>query len=185
MANQENPIKATIIGDSVVVWDFEQATKLYNMGFFGKPIGVSKAKPGEPVIHPLHLSYFDALYLLEHGKICIEADQGEIDKSQFEKLVKKHHKHFQDKYIVYKDLRKKGYIPRAGMKFGVDFVVYEKGPGIDHSPFMVHIEHDQHVIDPVHLLRAGRLATSVKKKFVTATVSKGIPKYYVFNRYKP
>ncbi len=183
--NKMNKIKSYIIGNNVVIWDYNDATKIYNMGFFGKPIGIGKVKPGDILLYPLQLSLFDALYLLEREKIEIYKDGEIINKTEFLEFADKNYNRFYEKYIVYEDLRKKGYIPRAGMKFGVDFVVYKKGPGIDHSPFMVHIEHDHLVIDPILLLRAGRLATSVKKKFITAIVSKGYPKYYVFNRFKP
>ena len=178
-------IDAYIVSNSVVIWDYKDATTVYNLGFFGKPIGIGKVKPGDILLYPLQLSLFDALYLLERNKIRILKENKELTREEFIEFGNQNYKRFEEKYIVYEDLRKKGYIPRAGMKFGVDFVVYKKGPGIDHSPFMVHIEHDHLVIDPILLLRAGRLATSVKKKFITAIVSKGYPKYYVFNRFKP
>jgi len=72
-------------------------------------------------------------------------------------------------YNVYRDLREKGYVVRSGLKFGADFAVYEKGPGIDHAPYLVHVLSIDETLNPVELVRAGRLSHSVRKKFIIAT----------------
>jgi len=87
--------------------------------------------------------------------------------------------------LVYKHLREKGYVIRPGLKFGVDFAVYLKGPGLEHSPYMVQIIERDGKLDPIELVRAGRLATTVRKNFVIASIIKKKPHFFVFNRYKP
>ena len=90
-------------------------------------------------------------------------------------------KEFEDKYLVYKDLRNRGYIVRPGLKFGADFGVYQHGPGIDHAPFIVHALPKGTTINPIETVRAGRLATTVRKKFIIATISpSGNVNYLIF-----
>ncbi len=93
---------------------------------------------------------------------------------------------FTQAYQVYKDLRNKAYIVTPGIKFGADFAVYEHGPGIDHAPFIVSVETPQSVMGPFEVVRAGRLATTVRKQFILAIPEKNSEKirYLVFSWFK-
>ncbi|MFW5895624.1 MAG: tRNA-intron lyase, partial [archaeon] len=70
-----------------------------------------------------------------------------------------------------------------GLKFGADFVCYKKGPGLEHSPFIVHVFPHNRKISAVDMVRSGRLATSVRKKFVIANPQ--TKTYYFFEWFKP
>ena len=59
-----------------------------------------------------------------------------------------------------------------GIKFGCDFAVYIKGPGIDHAPYLVQVMKSADKITATGVVLAGRLATTVKKKFIIAVVEK-------------
>ena len=74
---------------------------------------------------------------------------------------------------VYYALRKKGYVVTTGIKFGCDFAVYEHGPGIDHAPYMVQVKKRAEQITATELVRAGRLATTVRKRFIIAVPTGG------------
>jgi len=89
---------------------------------------------------------------------------------------------FDELYTVYRDLRGKGYVVRPAMKFGADFAVYQYGPGIDHAPFIVHVIPGNQSIDPVEMVRAGRLSHTVRKKFILATIDEAQKKvlYFMF-----
>ena len=75
---------------------------------------------------------------------------------------------FDKKFQVYKNFRDKGYIVNPGIKFGCDFAVYQKGPGIDHAPFLVQVYNRNENMSSTDVVLAGRLATSVKKQFILA-----------------
>jgi len=75
---------------------------------------------------------------------------------------------FGKKYLVYKNFRDKGYIINPGIKFGCDFAVYEKGPGIDHAPFLIQVYSRSDPITSTAIVLAGRLATTVRKQFILA-----------------
>ncbi|KAK0652548.1 hypothetical protein B0T16DRAFT_102870 [Cercophora newfieldiana] len=42
-------------------------------------------------------------------------------------------------YAVYHHFRSLGWVPRPGIKFGVDFILYQRGPVFDHSEFGVMV----------------------------------------------
>ena len=78
------------------------------------------------------------------------------------------------------------YIVTSGMKFGSDFAVYKHGPGIDHAPFIVSVSKADTMIDSTEIVRAGRLATTVKKRFIIAVpnLKTGIVNYLLFKWWK-
>ena len=171
-----------LVDNRVIVWDVEWANKLYRTGFYGKYVGVRKVKDFE-VKRPLELSLLEACYLLEKGIIKVVDGMGrELSLEELMNIGRKTYDNFDDAYLVYKDLKKHGYVIKSGLKFGSTFAVYEHGPGIDHAPFLVHILPYKERLDPLEIIRAGRLSHSVRKKFVIATVeprSKKV-KYFMF-----
>ena len=178
-------IPTKFINSRVIVFNPLYASYLYvKKGFFGSPLGIHKPRL-EYFSKPSELSLIEAYYLLERDEITIydvKADNF-LTPKKFHEIAKKIHHKFEEKYIIYKDLRKRGYIPRPGLKFGADYVIYKKGPGLEHSLFMVHVLPHDSEITAIDMVRAGRLATSVRKKFVIAnplTCS-----YYFFEWFKP
>jgi len=178
-------IPAKLINSRVIVFNPIHASYLYiKKKFFGSPLGINKPRL-EYFSKPLELSLIEAYYLLEKGIITIYdvKQKKSLTPEEFFELGKQIHHKFQDKFVIYKDLRERGYIPRPGLKFGADFVVYKKGPGLEHSSFIVHVRPHDSKLDAIDMVRAGRLATSVRKKFVIAnplTCS-----YYFFEWFKP
>ena len=178
-------IPTKFINSRVIVFNPLFASYLYvKQNFFGSPLGINKPRLAY-FSKPSELSLIEAYYLLLKGKITIEDPERNqlISPEEFFEIAKQRHHKFEEKFIIYNDLREKGYIPRPGLKFGADFVVYKKGPGLEHSPFIVHVLPHDAKISAIDMVRAGRLATSVRKKFVIAnplTIS-----YYFFEWFKP
>ena len=54
--------------------------------------------------------------------------------------AKQLYEEFDEKYVVYHDLRESGLIVTPGIKFGCDFAVYKYGPGVEHAPYMVSVK---------------------------------------------
>ena len=179
---KENKATALLMNNRVIVWDLEWANKLYKLGFYGKYVGVRKVKDFE-VKRPLEISLIEACYLVEKGLIRVINKEGrEVSLEELIDIGRKTYVNFEDIYLVYKDLKRHGYVIKSGLKFGSTYAVYEHGPGIDHAPFLVHILPYEEKLDPLEIIRAGRLSHSVKKKFVIATVdpiSKRV-KYFMF-----
>jgi len=162
-------IEAEFIENFLVVWDPEKGSELYKLGFYGKPIGIPKPRITDFNV-PLILDLMEGLYLMEKGDIIVHEGPKRAEVS-FEKLrrrTKKLYEEFDIKYTVYRDLRDHGLIVTPGIKYGCDFAVYKHGPGIDHAPYMVSVKKTKDEVTATEIVKAGRLATTVRKRFIIA-----------------
>jgi len=160
-------LKGDLIENRIVVWDIKDSQNLFKHGYFGKPIGIPKPKTDEINV-PLILDLIEGCYLQEISKIQIYKNNKKISLNEIIKICKKEYHNFDKKFQVYKDFREKGYVINPGIKFGCDFAVYQKGPGIDHAPYVVQVYNKSDVITSTGVVLAGRLSTSVRKQFILA-----------------
>ena len=160
-------MRAELVEGRIVVWSVRDAQRLFEGGYYGKPIGIPKPKPGE-IDAPLVLDMFESLYLQEAGTITVYDGPARLDSGALLEACRAAHAGFEKKYAVYKDFRDKGYVVTTGIKFGCDFAVYEKGPGIDHAPYLVQVYARGEQITATGAVLAGRLATTVRKQFILA-----------------
>ncbi|MGC8607185.1 MAG: tRNA-intron lyase [Vulcanisaeta sp.] len=166
--------KGYLIGSAVVVTDINEARKLYSMGFYGKFVNEDKVKLSEVnnVNSPLQLSIIEALYLVDKGFLEVFDCNG--NKLTRDDLVKVGHNtvtNFDQVYTIYRELRDGGFVVKSGLKFGSLFAVYERGPGIDHAPVLLHFIEPRRAVSALDITRAARLSHSVNKRFVLATQS--------------
>ena len=99
------------------------------------------------------------LYLLSRNKI-------NTDKP-LTYFIKKFSKKIQDRFVIYEDLRKKGYILKSGLKFGSDFRVYDKNKFDGHSKWLLNVLHKSS-INKKDFSSMNRLANSTKKNILLA-----------------
>ena len=160
-------MKGDLIENRIVIWDIKDSQNLFKHGYFGKPIGIPKPKTDE-INAPLILDLIEGCYLQEISKIKIYKNNKKISLNEIIKICKKEYHNFDKKFQVYKDFREKGYVINPGIKFGCDFAVYQRGPGIDHAPYVVQVYNKNDVITSTGVVLAGRLSTSVRKQFILA-----------------
>jgi len=160
-------LKGDLIENRIVVWDIKDSQNLFKHGYFGKPIGIPKPKTDEINV-PLILDLIEGCYLQEISKIKIYKNNKKISLNEIIKICKKEYHNFDKKFQVYKDFREKGYVINPGIKFGCDFAVYQRGPGIDHAPYVIQVYNKSDVITSTGVVLAGRLSTSVRKQFILA-----------------
>jgi len=160
-------LKSELIENRIIVWNIEDSKKLFSQGYYGKPIGIPKPKI-EEINVPLILDLIEGYYLLERKKITIYQSKKKVTNREMLEICKKEYHDFNKKYLVYKNFRDKGYIVNPGIKFGCDFAVYQKGPGIDHAPYLVQVYNNKDSISTTGIVLAGRLATTVRKQFILA-----------------
>jgi len=163
-------LKGEIIENRIIVWDIQESRDLFRNGYFGKPIGIPKPNPDEINV-PLILDLMEGCYLLEISKIKIYRDKKKVSLDELIKICREEYHNFDKKYLVYKDFREKEYVVNPGIKFGCDFAVYNRGPGIDHAPYLVQVYNKNDSISSTGVVLAGRLASSVKKQFILAIPS--------------
>jgi len=82
---------------------------------------------GEMEKDKLFLKPFESLYLLYTGRLALFKGKKNIDFDSFLQICKKQHEDILTKFLVYRDLRNKGYTVKDGFGFGSDFRVYGKG----------------------------------------------------------
>ncbi len=176
-----------LVGLRVVVFDVESARRVYSQGYYGKPLGI--AKPSSTNFNaPLELSLLEATYLVEKGVLDVVDSEGRVlTVNELIDIGSNMVDKFELLYRVYKELREKGLIVRSGLKYGTEFVLYEKGPGKEHAPYIVHVVGFRERIKPLEIVRAGRVSHSVRKKFVLAAVDEttGSTTYIMFKWTKP
>jgi len=160
-------MKCELVENRIIVWDIDDSRKLFSHGYYGKPIGIPKPKP-EEIDVPLILDLIEGYYLLQNRKISIFKSKKRVSKEKMLKICNDEYHDFDKKYQVYKNFRDKGYIVNSGIKFGCDFTVYQKGPGIDHAPYLVQVYNKKDTINTTGVVLAGRLATTVRKQFILA-----------------
>jgi tRNA-intron endonuclease, archaea type len=99
----------------IVVPEPKQQDQLRNKGF------------GEVFNKEYLLNSLESLFLLQNNKIKIYRNKTEYDFSTFLKTLIKKDKKILTKYLIFRDLRSKGYVTREGFGFGTDFRIYERG----------------------------------------------------------
>ncbi len=160
-------MKGELLENRIVIWDIQESRDLFASGYFGKPIGIPKPNVNEINV-PLILDLIEGCYLEEISKIKITKNGTRVSLNALVGICRKEYHNFDKKYQVYKDFREKGYVINPGIKFGCDFAVYERGPGIDHAPYLVQVYNKNDDISSTAVVLAGRLASSVKKQFILA-----------------
>jgi len=179
-------IKVELIENFLVVWDSTDGSQLYKKGFYGKPLGISKPKIPEFNV-PLILDLMEGLYLVEKDRITIrDFEKRRVGLKKLRQKATQLYEEFDEKYAVYRDLRDSGLIVTPGIKFGCDFAVYKYGPGVEHAPYMVSVKKAGSDITATEVVKAGRLATTVRKRFIIAVpdLDTEKTKYLIFKWFK-
>ena len=154
-------IVATLISEKITSNTIE-AQNLFATNRFGEKIG-------EKILYSIP----EAFFLIQDGKMEIinyhgkKLTQKEILR-KFERIDKK----FKTKYIVFKDLREKGYIVKTALKFGAEFRVYEKGKkvGKNHSKWILFPVSENSKTTWQDFSAKSRVAHSTKKNLLIAIV---------------
>ena len=180
-------IKVEFIENFLIVWNPKEGSELYKIGFYGKPLGIPKPKIPEFEV-PLVLDLMEGLYLAEKQIINIYegAEKKKVSLKKLRQKARQLYDEFDEKYAVYRDLRDNGLIVTPGIKFGCDFAVYKHGPGIEHAPYMVSVKSASSEITATEIVKAGRLATTVRKRFIIAVPNMEREKirYLIFKWFK-
>jgi tRNA-intron endonuclease len=145
-----------------------------------------KSNFGERVGEKIQYSLTEALFLVEKGKMDILMKGKTIPKKDLLKKLQRIDKRIEIKYIVFKDLRKKGYVVKTALKFGADFRVYEKSKKKKHAKWVVFVDHESKNLTWSGFSAKNRVAHSTNKKLLLAIVDEeGDISYYEVSWIKP
>jgi tRNA-intron endonuclease, archaea type len=180
---KEGPVEVEALADGrLVVWSIEDSRRLFNTDFYGKPLG--NPKPKDDFDEPLILDLIEGVYLTEKKLIVVKSKGKRTPLAALRKLARENFDRFDALYQVYHDLREKGFVVTPGIKYGCDFAVYEQGPGIDHAPYIIQVMQRSDPMSATDIVKAGRLASTVRKTFITALPGKGGIEYLEFKWWK-
>ena len=135
------------------------------------------------------LSLTEALYLLEKEIIKVIKDNKELTREEFISYAKRIEPKFLEKYLVYKDLRDRGYTIGTALKFGADFRVYERGI-LPKRGQRSEREHSKWILYPVkasekftlyEFTAKNRVAHSTRKKLLIGMVKDNKIRYFEFS----
>eukprot|EP00056_Hartaetosiga_gracilis_P000572 m.39043 g.39043 ORF g.39043 m.39043 type:complete len:501 (+) comp10260_c0_seq1:112-1614(+) len=133
----------------------------------------------------LQLSLVEAFFL-KYGLDCLRI----LDLKNKEMFVldcwsqfRQAQPNFVERYVVYQHLRSRGWIPKSGLKFAVDFLAYRQGPAYYHSSYSVCVEtawedtlepwnkdHSRHTSSWQRALSLGRMSAQAGKEMIVCTV---------------
>ena len=146
-----------LIGDKISLGQ-EALPDLYEQGYFGRPKGKG-----------LELSLVEAAYLLDRSRIKVLSEGKELDFQAFFQAASSLEKGFEFRYVVYKDLRERGYYVQPGRP---DFRVYPRGghPGKSPAEFYVLVISERMPLPLQEIMQPVRVAGQMRKKLMLAIV---------------
>jgi tRNA-intron endonuclease, archaea type len=169
-------IQAAFNGENVFS-NKKEAMSLYAQSRFGEQ------KDGKIVYF-----IYEALYLLEKNKMEIRDGKKKIKFEQLMELAREKDPNVRTKYIVFKDMRNRGFIVKTALKFGAEFRVYNRGvkPGEDHARWVLFPVPENSQLTWHDFSAKNRVAHSTKKNLLIGVVDEETDvTYYEIRWLKP
>lgn len=175
--------RAFLRDDKAIIEDQDGINELYDNSYLG-----NKETDDEKDI--LILEPIEVLLLHERDRIYIAKDDSteENDLLSFEDLLiyfSKWNKNLWQKYVVYNDLRKRGYFVRAGYGEGFEFRVYKRGADFTTEPakYLIYPIFEGTPINLNELDKITQTSISSRKELVIAAVDRlSKPIYYLVKK---
>jgi len=178
-------IEGIIQKDKVIITDKKGFEEFYTTSYIGS---IEKNNDDQDV---LIIDAIEVLLLCERNRILLWQDN---DKNKqlydFESLLTyftQFDERLWHKYIIYMDLRKRGYIVRTGYGDGIDFRVYKRGADFekDSARFLIFPVFEGDPIELRDLDKMSRVAMSSRKDLIVATVDRlSKPIYYSVKKFQ-
>ena len=173
---EEEVIARGKLEDTSVVIEGEISAKIYNQGYYGELISNEKL-----ILNPV-----EALILLERNKIKVIDDDGkEYTFNELMRHLEKRDRNIWVKYIVYRDLRSRGYVVRSGPGEVAEYRLYERGAkvGRDVAKYLIGIVEEGKPFSLTELDKITKAARSLGKELILAIVDRqGDITYYKVSR---
>lgn len=178
-------IVGTIEDDKVLISDEEGISEFYQNSYIGT-LENEKSENNLLILQPI-----EVLLLCERRRILLWEDNDKTKKQyDFEDLItyfNQFDRRLWHKYIIYMDLRKRGYIVRTGYGDGIDFRVYERGADFEQeaAKYLIYPVFEGTSIELRELDKMSRIAMSSRKDLIVATVDRlSKPVYYSVKKFE-
>jgi len=178
-------LEGIIENDKVKLFDERAIEEFYNTSYIGT-LEENSEEQSILVIDPI-----EVLLLCERNRILLWEENDKNKKLyDFESLIT-YFIQFDDrlwyKYIIYMDLRKRGYIVRTGYGDGIEFRVYKRGADFenDSAKFLIFPVFEGSPIQLRDLDKMSRVALASRKDLLVATVDRlSKPIYYSVKKFQ-
>lgn len=133
---------------------------------------VSKSLFGTNVGEDVFLNLFESIYLINKSNLEIFNKGKLVSPTDLMKIGLRKDKLFFEKSLVFSHLRKLGYFLRPGLKYGSDFLIYDKKTDLfsGHSKWVLKVFLNTSKISASDFSANARVSNSVRKKFLIAFV---------------
>jgi tRNA-intron endonuclease len=161
----------------VVVEDPAEASQIHNKGYYGVPQSGGSLK----------LSLMEATYLVDSGRLVVESKGKPLGAGDLLRLAHKSSEGFEIRYLVYRELRQRGYVVKMGQS-PLDFRVFPRGgsPNKTSSKWWVAAISERSTFDLGDMLDNLDRASEIRKKLLLAVVDEESDvTYYEVRRIAP
>uniref|UniRef100_K1R4D1 tRNA-intron lyase n=1 Tax=Magallana gigas TaxID=29159 RepID=K1R4D1_MAGGI len=81
-------------------------------------------------------------FFLAYGLGCLRVYENEklLNLTDLWRAFCQRHNRFISLYVAYHYFRSKGWVPKSGLKFGTDFIIYKEGPPFYHGSYSVIVK---------------------------------------------
>jgi len=182
---EKTQVEGILEKGKVIISNKEGIEEFYNNSYIGT---IEKIDKGDEI---LILEPIEVLLLCERNRILLREDN---DKNKnlldFESLLTyftQFDEKLWQKYVIYMDLRKRGYIVRTGYGEGIEFRVYKRGADFekDSAKFLIYPVFEGNPIELRDLDKISRVAMSSRKDLIVATVDRlSKPIYYSVKKFQ-
>ena len=158
-------IFAKLMDDGVLVEDHQDARIIYDNGFYGL---LNKDKT-------LTLNFEEALHLMERGVIKVSNPLGVwLEVNDCARIFSETKERFWTDYLVYKDLRNRGYVIGRGISDIIKYRVYPRGGkiGKDEAKTLICPLAEGNSINIETLDKIVAQSQSLKKRLLVACVDR-------------
>ncbi len=120
------------------------------------------------------LTFYESLYLLDKFMLEIKDEKGKsVDFQSLLHCYEAQNDNAWANYLVYRDLRSRGYVVREGFGGGIDFRIYERGTfGKDTAPYLVLSTQEGKPLPVNDLAGALQQCQSQKKELTLAVMNR-------------
>jgi tRNA-intron endonuclease len=120
------------------------------------------------------LSFYEALYMLDKELLEVRDEDGkEVDFQRLLRCYETVDENAWVNYLVYRDLRSRGYVVREGFGAGIDFRIYERGAyGKDTAQYLVLSVQEGKPLPIRALVNAVQQCQSQKKELILAVMNR-------------
>jgi tRNA-intron endonuclease len=135
----------------------------------------------------LTLTFYEALYLQDKGMLTVKNEKNTpVNFQTLLHLYQKIDENAWVNYIVYRDLRSRGYVVREGFGIGTEFRVYERGTyGKDSATYMILGTQEGKPLNLTMLSDVLQQCQNQKKELVIAVINRrGEIVYYSVSQLK-